>query len=302
MKRIVVLLAYLAGACAAEQRQSDPAQSAEIERLRKQVQEKEHLLEVQSRYAEDATRTIVALQEHVAQTEALEDSMGLPDPSGEDQTQPISATRKNQLLARVQRMQLALEEQAKIVADFRQRETQYTVKIGDLEKAISNYEAQIAANRQELAELRGNIQQMRVEVQALRRENAASKQEIAEQQRVIEAQESQVGELQRASRIGFYTSQPLQNLLNSGIVVQRRVMLRRVRTISPDVKREDFEEVNIDERREFEITAPLQKVELVTAHPRTSYQLVQDGPARSRLAVVDPDEFWKLRYLVIATK
>lgn len=302
MKGIVALLVGLAlTGCGVERRQPDVAQSAQVDHLRKQLQEKERLLELQSRYAEDATRTIVALQEHVAQAEAIEDSIELPDPSG-DRRQAISASRKDQLLAGIERMQLALEEQARIVAEFRQRETQYTLKIDGLEKAIAHYEAQIAANRSELTELRGDVQKMRVEVQQLRLENAASKEEIAQQRRVIAAQESQVGELQRASRVGFYIAKPLQTLLASRIVTQRRVMLRRVRTLSPDVKREDFDEVNIDDRREFVVPAPLQKIELVTAHPHSSYELVQDGSSQSRLTVLDPDEFWKLRYLVIALK
>jgi hypothetical protein len=91
-------------------------------------------------------------------------------------------------------------------------------------------------------------------------------------------------------------------LLQAKIVTQRRVMMRRVRALSPDVKRDDFEEVNIDERREFLVPAPMQRVELVTGHSRASYELVNDGPRQSKLTVIDPDEFWKLRYLVIAIK
>jgi septal ring factor EnvC (AmiA/AmiB activator) len=303
MKLPLALACLLLTCCVAEQPQAaDPQQTAQIAALKKQIAEKEQMLELQSRYAEDATRTIVALQEHMAQTEAIEDAMGLPDPSGEGQRQSISVARRDQLLAGVARLQMALQEQAKLISDFRQREGQYTLKIGDLEKAIANYETQIAESQRELVELRSTIQEMRVEVQELQRENQKQQEELVQQMRVIAQKDAHVGELQRASRVGYYTARPLQELLKAKIVVQRRVMLRRIRTISPDVKRSDFDDVNIDEQREFIVPAPMQKIEIVTTHPRTSYQLSPHEGGRSKLTVLDPDEFWKLRYFIVALK
>jgi hypothetical protein len=301
---IAITLGAFLQACPPE-RPNTPARgtaySVEIDRLRKEVVEKDKLIALQSEYAADATQTIIALQERFAKSTSIAQSAGLP--VGDNlRTQQLTIDRKDQLLRDLDRLQSSLQEEAGLISAYREREKRYASKIANLEAVISTFETTVREKEAEVVRLREAIKNMQVEVQRLRDAGEEDRRVLTTQRATIDEKEQQVASLENALHRGHVVIKPMADLIRLGIVVDRRIWFSHVRSLSPQLDPAKFAIIDIETEREYEIAAPLSRVEIVSPHPVGSYRLLPVNANTTRLTVLETDKFWAMKYLVVAIR
>jgi hypothetical protein len=301
---IAITLGALLQACPPER--PDPparvtANAAEVDRLRKEVAEKDKLIALQSEYAADATQTIIALQERFAKSTSIAQSAGLP--ADDDlRTRQLTVDRKEQLLHDLDRLQSSFQEQAGLISAYREREKRYTSKVADLESVIATFEKTVREKEAEVVRLRQAITNMQVEVQRLRDAGEEDQRVLATQRATIDEKEQQVASLKNALHRGYAVIKPVADLIRLGIVTDRRIWFSHVRSLSPQLDPAKFAVVDTETEREYEIDAPLSRVEIVSRHPTGSYRLLPVNANTTRLTVLETDKFWAMKYLVVAIR
>jgi len=279
----------------------DTASAAEIDRLKKEVAEKERLIALQSEYAADATQTIIALQERFAKSTSIVQSAGLP--TGDDlRAQPLTINRKEQLLRDLDRLQISFQEQSGLINAYREREKRYTSKIADLETVIAKFETTIRQKEAEVTRLREAVTNMQVEVQRLRDAGEEDHRVLATQRATIDEKEQQVASLKNALHRGYVVIKPMTDLIRLGIVADRRIWFSHVHSLSTQLDPAKFAIVDTETEREYEIDAPLSRVEIVSRHPTGSFRLLPVNASTTRLTVLDTEKFWAMKYLVVAIR
>jgi len=72
-------------------------------------------------------------------------------------------------------------------------------------------------------------------------------------------------------------------------------------TLEGDLNLKDFTQINIKERKEFELGDNVKKYKILPTRSNSTYSIDKDG-ATTKLVVKDIDNFWKSKYLVIVVE
>lgn len=100
----------------------------------------------------------------------------------------------------------------------------------------------------------------------------------------------------------YYVSGTEKELKSSNIIttVKRKISAKRV-ALNTNVDESHF---NVSDMADFkEITVQAKKITLITDHPESSYQIIEEGKRTIKIKIVDAALFWKVsRYLVVMTE
>ncbi len=123
---------------------------------------------------------------------------------------------------------------------------------------------------------------------------------ILEKQNLNEALETKTNTINSA----HYIAGSEDELRNMGIIEKTGGFLGflgRVNTLNPKLDKNHLQMVDIRERTTFTLNAEMKKIEVITNHHPSSYELKESSTEASMLTVTDPVEFWRnSKYLVIA--
>lgn len=167
--------------------------------------------------------------------------------------------------------------------------------IAQLKEDIRKKDEEIAALKEGLTEANIYIDKLMSSVDRLALENERRIQVIQEKNVALQQKEA---ELQK----GFWAAGSVKDLRGKNIIDKEGAFLGLggVKVISEDMNLEDLTEINILEVSEIPVDA--KKAELVTPHPKHSYEFVEEGKKISKLVISDPTEFWQnSKVLVIVT-
>ncbi len=164
-----------------------------------------------------------------------------------------------------------------------------------LKKAIENLTQELAAKQQRIEELQAEleaknirIQQLDSAVSGLTAEREALNAENEAQARTVAAQEKAMN----TAWFVYGTKKELkeQNILQKGDVLT-----------NADFNKDYFTQIDVRTTKEIELYA--KRAELLTTHPKGSYELVKDGKGQLTLKILNPAEFWSVsRYLVVQVR
>lgn len=167
--------------------------------------------------------------------------------------------------------------------------------IAQLKEDIRKKDEEIAALKEGLTEANIYIDKLMSSVDRLALENERRIQVIQEKNVALQQKEA---ELQK----GFWAAGSVKDLRGKNIIDKEGAFLGLggVKVISEDMNLEDLTEINILEVSEIPVDA--KKAELVTPHPKHSYEFVEEGKKITKLVISDPSEFWQnSKVLVIVT-
>jgi chromosome segregation ATPase len=166
--------------------------------------------------------------------------------------------------------------------------------IAQLKKDIQAKDEEIATLKQGLAEANIYIDKLMTNVDQLAMENERRVQVI--QQKNQELQQKEV-ELHTA----FWVVGKTKDLRDRKIIDKEGAFLGMggVKVVSEEMNLSDLTEINYLEVKEIAING--KKPELVTPHPKLSYEFVGDSKSTEKLVINDPEAFWQnSKVLVIA--
>lgn len=167
--------------------------------------------------------------------------------------------------------------------------------LASLKKDIEKKDAEIAQLKEGLAQSNIYIDQLMSSVDRLALENERRIQVIQEKNQALQAKEEEL-------QTGFWAVGTTKELREKNIIDKEGAFLGLggVKVLSEDMNLEDLTKINIQEVNEIAIGA--KKAELITPHPKGSYELVEEGKSVAKLLISDPDAFWQnSKVLVVVT-
>jgi uncharacterized coiled-coil protein SlyX len=173
-------------------------------------------------------------------------------------------------------------------------------KIAKLNTDIVEQNNSIKQLSSDLAKRDSKIAEMRVEVVSLKNENSAKDDSINLKSQVIAAREQVIVTKDNELNKVYYISGTAKELKEKGIIQKEGgfLGLGRNTDLNRSVGKQSFSE--LDQRTDLKIPIFAKKVEVITEHPDSSYQLIYQDNQVAYLQIEKPAEFWKLtKYLVV---
>lgn len=167
--------------------------------------------------------------------------------------------------------------------------------ITKLKKDIEAKDAEIAQLKEGLAQSNIYIDQLMSSVDRLAVENERRVQVIQEKNQALQKKEEEI-------QAAYWVVGNTKDLREKKIIDKEGAFLGLggVKVVSEEMNLADLTEINRQQVKEIEINA--KKAELVTPHPKDSYEFVEEGKMITKLVIDDPDMFWKnSKVLVIVT-
>jgi len=173
-------------------------------------------------------------------------------------------------------------------------------KIAQLNTDITEQNNSIKQLSADLAQRDSKIAEMNVEVVTLKSDNSAKDDSINMKSQVIAAKEQIIESKENELNKVYYVSGTAKELKEKGIIQKEGgfLGLGRNTDLKSSVDKQSFSE--LDQRTALMIPIFSKKVEVITEHPDSSYQLIYQDNQVAYLQIEKPAEFWKLtRYLVV---
>ncbi|MFA6126749.1 MAG: hypothetical protein WC699_05555 [Bacteroidales bacterium] len=173
-------------------------------------------------------------------------------------------------------------------------------KIAQLNTDIADQNNSIKQLTYDLAQRDRKIAEMNVEVVSLKSDNSAKEDSINVKSQIIAAREEVIVSKDNELNKVYYISGTAKELKEKGIIQKEGgfLGLGRNTDLKSTVDNQSFSE--LDQRTALMLPIFAKKVEVITEHPDSSYQLIYQDNQVAYLQIEKPAEFWKLtRYLVV---
>ena len=186
----------------------------------------------------------------------------------------------------------------------------YNRNVSDLNKRLKRYQTDADQLEAENALLTDNLRsveerntQLNDEIRLKTSEIDRQMYELDQQQNIIMAQNASLIEQEDEMHTVFYAVGSYSDLKDADIVEKEGgvIGIGTSKMLKDDFDRDGF--TQIDSRDYTIIPIYSKRAELVTTHPRNSYEWVEDDQGISWIRIKNPDRFWESsKYLVVVTR
>jgi DNA repair exonuclease SbcCD ATPase subunit len=225
----------------------------------------------------------IALNDHQMPLESssLQSERHLGPPSGQEALERISLLRASILRSkqRIERLESELHHSG--------------LRVTGLQKLVAGLRKTTAEKEQQIAELTEQVGTLQTQVTGLTTQ-------VAEVQDTVRARDEVLADRQRELATVYWVADTKSALTKSGVIEATGGLLGIGKTLKPTAKVSDdqLRPLNTDEQTVIQL--PSAKAQVLTPQPVSSYQLVQVN-GRMELHILSPEEFRKVRQLVIVT-
>jgi peptidoglycan hydrolase CwlO-like protein len=203
-------------------------------------------------------------------------------------------TLHDQVLARIDLLKGAIERTKERIEELDARLKKSGVKIAGLERMISGLKKSVAEKEERIALLGTQVDTLQTRVAGLSAQVEDKQQELAVKQ-------IQLDDKQRELATVFYAMGSKKELIDAGVVEAKGGVLGLGKTLEPTGRfdRATFTPMDTDEQTIIRI--PSVKARVLSAQPASSYQLEPVGKDMMELRIQNPEEFRKIKHVVILT-
>jgi uncharacterized coiled-coil protein SlyX len=248
--------------------------------------------EMRHRYGQ-AISEIVAIQDSLNAIVLGEEAAGsLPARRKPEVETP--GTLHDQVLSRITTLKGAVERTRDRIEDLDARLKRSGVQIAGLEKMIAGLRKSVSEREERIALLSTQVDTLTTRVVGLSAQVEDKQQELAINQQ-------QLAEKRRELATVFYAMGSKKKLIQSGIVEAKGGILGFGKTLEPSgrFERADFIALDTDEESVIRIRA--EKARVLSAQPVSSYVIQPVGKDVVELRIQNPQEFRKVKHLLILT-
>ena len=155
--------------------------------------------------------------------------------------------------------------------------------IDDLSKALDEKEKLVVELKNRVSELGSRIAEVEGELE--------QKSDIIKQQTKV-------------INTAYYIIGSKNELKEKGIIEEKGGILgiRKTKKLSSEFQTELFTAMDQTSVTSIPINSEIKKVKIISPHQTESYDLVKKEENQTLLEILDPESFWKIKYLVILTK
>ena len=205
---------------------------------------------------------------------------------------PMTASRKDQVLRSISDLQGSIQRSKEMIAGLETRLGEQDVKIGSLEKIISGLKRTVSDREHMIAGLNNRVESLTVEVTNLKTDVAAGQEQIRTQQQVIEDKRREISTV-------YYVVDTKKNLKASGVVASSGglIGIGKSTKLTGQFPQQVFNRVDTDVQTTIQLSG--KKPVVLSGQSSASYEIVPVSEMMSELRIVNPEEFRKVRYLVV---
>ena len=281
---VTVLTIVVAVGCTDQKKVKEMEQR--IAQLQAEYEQKMEEAATQSEFLQEYSETINDVYDNLEQIRQRE---GFLSRASSDVEEQDKTPLREKMLANVQSIDTYLKSSKAKMAELQQRFKDSKVKndalsstIESLNKAIEEREVHITQLKDDLAAL--NIKFDETEWQ------------LKEKETVIQQQQQQLNTV-------YYIVASEDELKDKGIIEEKGgfLGLRKTKRLAAGFNEADFTPADIVEVGNLQIDKEPGKVKVLSPHNPNSYQLHKSAEGKTTLEITNPQEFWKIRYLVIAS-
>lgn len=215
------------------------------------------------------------------------------------------STQRDELKTEIETIKKAIKENLAKLARLEQEKKDALAKakasgakVVELEGKVTTMERLVGEMRKTLEEKETMISELETKVLGLTQTVEQQTATIAEKETVIEGQTKTIN----TAHVAIAGQKELQA---AGVIEKKGAFLGMrgswVQTGKFDT--DLFKEIDITKESEFPIAAPLKKVQVISSHPKGSFELVAVDEKNTTLKIVDAAAFWSgEKYLVVKYK
>lgn len=252
-----------------------------------------------SRAAEDSLRR--SYQTAVDAIVQIQDSLSAIMPSeaqimhlsqGLETGGSVNRPRSDQVMQRIADLHASIRASKQMIRRLEDRLKESEGRIAGLERVIENLKRMVTQREEMIVVLSARVDSLRTRVGILETNVAEGKRQIEEQAQVIEDRDRELSTI-------YYVVSNRKNLKRLGIVRDEGGLLGLGKTprLSGDLNPAVFTPFDTGVASTLKIAG--RKPTVLTAQNRSSYEMVQLSPDWTELRITDPEEFRKVRYLVV---
>ena len=198
----------------------------------------------------------------------------------------MDESMKKDIIADIELINNLLIENKEKMSSMNSRLKQSNMKIAELERMIQNLEMQLQEKDAQIATLQTQLAEANQQLAVLFEEYNNRIEELGEQEDKLNT--------------AFYCYGSEKELKSQGVITKEGgfIGLGKTAKLSDDFNKEYFTQVDISIDREIDLN--VEKVKLLTNHPKGSYELVGEEGNYQKIKITNPEAFWSSsKYLVI---
>jgi chromosome segregation ATPase len=197
---------------------------------------------------------------------------------------------KDKILDNIQSIEAYLDNSKKQLNKFKSENYQNLLKRTDLEKTLENLTKMVDEKEQEITQLKEQISQLNIRL-------TSYVDSLSESKEIINRQTEKINTV-------YYVIGTEKELKENGIIEEKGGILgiRKTKTLAADFNEALFEKADVSEMEKLTINRNLERIKIISPHNPDSYQLLNVTEDQTLLDITNPEDFWKIQYLVILTK
>ncbi len=223
----------------------------------------------------------------------LSDEEAKLHPSQLSAEQKLTASQGDEVMERIAELKAGIERTKVRIQELDTRLKASGVKVAGLQKMVANLKKNVAQKESEIAALTAQVQSLETQVSGLTAE-------VQENENTIQVQGATIEEKRSELATVYYMVGTKKDLTTAGVVAPSGGVLGIGKTLEPTGKVDQTLFTPLDTDYQTTIRIPAEKVEILSAQPVTSYEVVVEGN-ETVIHIVNPEEFRKVKHLLIMT-
>jgi flagellar basal body-associated protein FliL len=214
--------------------------------------------------------------------------------------------KKNKLINDITVIEDQLKKDKKDVSELQSKMKKSNLRIKLLDDMVANLQKEIEKNESSMAELRASLEQ---KDQIIREKDVAIQSKEDTLSYTKQNLRMVVGELEQTNQAldetkntAYYVIGTKKELLAKKVLTETGNFLHKSVSVSRDFDTAAFTRIHIGKVSEFAVACAAKEVKLMPAPSASSYKLEETGKNGCVLKITNPEQFWKMRYLVVLTK
>ncbi|MCD4693391.1 MAG: hypothetical protein K8R79_10790 [Calditrichales bacterium] len=170
-------------------------------------------------------------------------------------------------------------------------------KIKNSQVKSSSFEDMVETLSRTIEEKETHIIELKEQVDKLYMQVAEVEEDLQKSNEIIEKQTEKIN-------TAYYVIGTNKELKNKKIIAEKGGFLwfGKTKILASDLKKTDFTTTDISDTDSISIKQNIKDIKIISNHNPESYHLTKKDEERTVLEIIDPDEFWEMKYLVVLAK
>lgn len=215
------------------------------------------------------------------------------------------STQRDELKTEIDAIKKAIQENLQKLARLEQEKKDALAKAKASGAKVVELEGQVTSMERLIGEMKASLEEKTVLITELETKVLGLTQTVEEQKTTIAEKETVIEGQTKVINTAHVAIAGQKELEAAGVIEKKGAFLGMrgswVQTGKFDT--DLFKEIDLTKESEFAIAAPIKKVQVISSHPKGSYELVATDEKNTTLKITDATAFWSgEKYLVVKYK